>query len=62
MKSNHGYQRYCRFHGTPRNLQVTTVLPVVGYGVHRYGYGVGKPDLQVTRFKPYPQQQELVMI
>ena len=25
----------------------------MGYGVCRYGYGVGKPDLQVTRSKPY---------
>jgi hypothetical protein len=24
-----------------------------GYGVRRYGCGVGKPDLRVTRIKPY---------
>ena len=47
MKSNRG------FHGTPHNLWVMTVLPIVGYGVHGYGYGVGKPDPQVTRFKLY---------
>ena len=23
------------------------------YGIHRYGYGVEKPDLWVTRSKPY---------
>jgi hypothetical protein len=52
MKSNCGYQRYHGFHGTLRNLRVVTVSPVAGYGVHRYGYGVGKPDPRITRFKP----------
>ena len=28
------------------------VLPGTGYGVRRYGYGVGKPDPRVTRSKP----------
>ena len=29
------------------------VLPVAGYGVYVFGYGVGKADLWGTRFKPY---------
>ena len=29
------------------------VLPVAGYGVYGFGYGVGKADPRVTRFKPY---------
>jgi len=28
------------------------VLPMAGYGVHRYRCGVGKSDLRVTHFKP----------
>jgi len=28
------------------------VLPMAGYGVHGYGCGVGKSNLQVTHFKP----------
>jgi len=31
------------------------VLPIVGYGVHRFGCGVGKANPGVTRGKPYKQ-------
>ena len=54
MKSNCGYHRYCRFCLT---LCVIYGLGMGntchGYSVCGYGYGVGKPDPQVTHFKPY---------
>jgi hypothetical protein len=35
------------------NYGTVRVLPAMGYGVHGYGCGVGKPDLWYTRVQPY---------
>jgi len=46
MSDTTGFILYCVIHGSVQ------VLPTVGYGVHRYGCGVGKTDPWVTHFKP----------
>ena len=52
-KGTAGFKSYRRNYGLVR------VLPGTGYGVHGYGCGVGKPDPQVTRSKPYRLQYSL---
>ena len=47
MSDTTGFILYCVIYG------LVWVLPMVGYGVHRYGCSVGKSDLWDTHFKPY---------
>ena len=42
-----GFVLYCVIYS------LVWVLPVVGYSVHRYGYGVGNSNPQVTCLNPW---------
>ena len=47
-----GTQGTAGFIGHRVNYSMVQVLPSTGDGVHGYGCGVGKPDLQYTCVQP----------
>lgn len=50
MRKNFGTAGFVAHHEFCRSVYTRTRH---GYGVREYGYGMGKPDLRVTRIKPY---------